>query len=85
MAACGLDNADVQSVGFPFLALAINSVINWSVCWPTRVAKINPGSGCLSHPNPTISSSGNRQQKEIIDNLWIIIDLIFDFYRIINN
>ncbi|NEN89406.1 MAG: hypothetical protein F6K48_11075 [Okeania sp. SIO3H1] len=26
-------------------------------------------------------TTGNRQQKEIIDNLWIRIDLIFDFWR----
>ncbi|NEP07042.1 MAG: hypothetical protein F6K08_22500 [Okeania sp. SIO1H6] len=29
-------------------------------------------------------ATGNRQQGEIIDNLWIIIDFIFDFYQMSN-
>ena len=28
---------------------------------------------------------GNKEKGEIIDNLLIVIDFIFDFYRIINN
>ncbi|NEN90901.1 MAG: hypothetical protein F6K48_19085 [Okeania sp. SIO3H1] len=34
----------------------------------------------ISRKEATGNSSG-RQQKEIIDNLWIRIDLIFDFYQ----
>ncbi|WP_293089223.1 hypothetical protein [Okeania sp. SIO3B5] len=30
-------------------------------------------------------ATGNRQQGEIIDNLWIKIDFIFDFYPMSND
>ncbi|NES64881.1 MAG: hypothetical protein F6K24_06275 [Okeania sp. SIO2D1] len=29
--------------------------------------------------------TGNREQGGIIDNLWVIIDLIFDFWRCLLN
>ncbi|NEQ76423.1 MAG: hypothetical protein F6K23_27320 [Okeania sp. SIO2C9] len=46
--------ATASQLLFPSV-LAINSAINWSVCLPTPVAKIYPGSGWLSHPSPTIT------------------------------